>query len=77
MISLIFMGMDGYGLIRNGYLDIWISGYLDSGKNNVLVHPQSGLLCGAALLVFFFTEKTGPGALQPKTVFFLFYQQNL
>ena len=39
-----------------GYLDIWMSGYLDSGQNNVLMHPQSGLLCGAAL-PFFFSSK--------------------
>ena len=35
------------GYLEN--LDIGISGYLDSGQNSLLLHPQSGLLCGAAL----------------------------
>ena len=35
------------------HLDILIFGYLDSGQNNGLMHPQSGLLCGAALPFFF------------------------
>ena len=43
----------------SGYLDIWISGYLDSGQINLLLHPQSGLLCGAALPGAFFHRKTG------------------
>ena len=37
---------------------IWISGYLDSGKNNLLLHPHSEILCGAALPGAFFSEKT-------------------
>ena len=44
----------------SGYLDIWIFGYLDSGKNSLLLHPQSGLLCGAALPFCFPPEKTYP-----------------
>ena len=35
-------------------MDIWISGYLDSGKNNLLLHPHSEILCGAALPGAFF-----------------------
>ena len=42
------------------HLDILIFGYLDSGQNNGLMHPQSGLLCGVALPGAFFREKTGP-----------------
>ena len=57
----------------SGYLEIWISGYLDSGKNNLLLHPQSGLLCGAALPVFFSRKNTSMVFLQPKTVFLAFY----
>ena len=62
-----------------GYLDIWRCGYLDiwasgSGKNNVLMHPQSGLLCGAALPAAFFSRKnTSLVVLQPKTMFIAFY----
>ena len=41
-------------------MDIWISGYLDSGQNNLLLHPQSGPLCGAALPGLFFPEKARP-----------------
>ena len=45
---------------KSGYLDIWIFGYLDSGKNSLLLHPQSGFLCGAAVPgPFIFTEKAG------------------
>ena len=45
----------------SGYLDIWIFGYVDSGKNNLLMHPHSEILCGAAPAVFFVVqEKTGP-----------------
>ena len=43
-----------------GYLDIWISGIFDIWimlKNNLLLHPQSGLLCGAALPGAFFPRK--------------------
>ena len=28
---------------------MWISGYLDSGKNNLSLHPHSEILCGASL----------------------------
>ena len=35
-----------------------ISAYLDSGQNNLLLHPQSGLLCGAALSKALFFRKT-------------------
>ena len=55
-------------------LDIWIFGYLDSGQNNGLMHPQSGLLCGAALPGAFFLRKNRSLVfLQPKTVFLAFY----
>ena len=37
-----------------GYLDMWII------VTNLLLHPQSGLLCGAALPGVFFPEKTRP-----------------
>ena len=33
------------------------------------LHPQLGLLCGAALHGAFFPEKQVPGVLQPKMVF--------
>ena len=45
---------------KSGYLDVWISGCLDSGKNDSLLHPQSALLCGAALPEACFPEKRGP-----------------
>ena len=38
--------------LQIGYLDIWIM------VNNLLLHPQSGLLCGAALPGAFFLRKT-------------------
>ena len=38
----------------SGYLDIWIM------VTNLLLHPQSRLLCGAALPVFFFSGKICP-----------------
>ena len=41
-------------LKRSAELDFWITGYLDSCQNNGLMHPQSGLLCGAALSLFLF-----------------------
>ena len=44
----------------SGYLDIWISGYLDiwiCGLNNLLMHPHSEILCGAALPGAFFSRK--------------------
>ena len=34
-----------------------ISGYLDSGKNNLLLHPHSEILCGAALPGAFSSQK--------------------
>ena len=40
--------------IQIGYLDIWIM------VTDLLLHPQSGLLCGAALPGAFFPEKTRP-----------------
>ena len=58
----------------SGYLDIWIFGYLDSGKNGLLMHLQSGLLCGAALPgAFFYRTSTSLVFLQPKPVFLAFY----
>ena len=49
-------------------------GYLDSGQNDVFMHPQSGLLCGAALPGAFSPRKNRSLVLlQPKTVFLAFY----
>ena len=41
----------------SGYLDSWISGYLDFGKSNLLLHLRSQVLCGAALPGAFFLEE--------------------
>ena len=62
-----------------GYLHIWISGYLDIWiLGNWLLHPQSGLLCGAALPGVFSPEKNmSLVLLQPKIVFLEFYLNNL
>ena len=58
--------------LQIGYLDIWIM------VTNLLLHPQSGLLCGAALPGFFFSRKnTSLVFLQPKNVFLVFYLNNL
>ena len=54
---------------KSGCLDIWMFGYVDSGKNNLLLHPHSEILCGAALPGTFYQEKTRADSLQPKTVF--------
>ena len=54
------MDLDGF---RFGFEWIWMD-----------LHPQLGLLCGAALPgEFFFRKKQVPGVLQPKTVFLAFY----
>ena len=54
--------------LQIGYLDIWIM------VNNLLLHPQFSLLCGAALPGAFFSRKnTSLVSLQPKTVFLAFY----
>ena len=59
---------------KSGYLDIWIFEYLDPDKNDLLLHPQSGLLCGAALPGAFFSRKnTSLVFLQAKTMFLAFY----
>ena len=46
---------------------------------NLLLHPHSEILCGAALPGAFLSsqKKQVRGVLQPKTVFLAFYQQNL
>ena len=49
-----------------GYLDI---GYLDSGQNNLLLHPHSEILCGAALPAFV-AEKHVPGVCNLRQCFF-------
>ena len=54
-----------------GHLDSWISGYLDIWilvTSNLLLHPHSEILCGAALPYVFFKNKHVPGVLQPKAV---------
>ena len=58
-----FQGRGSFGYLdiwNVGYLDTWISGYLDYGKNNLLLHPQSEILCGAALPDVFFLIRTCP-----------------
>ena len=59
--------------------DVWISGYLAAGKINLLLHPHSEILCGAALpgALFLFFKKNVPGVWQPKTVFLQFYLNNV
>ena len=53
--------------LQIGYLDIWIM------VTNLLLHPQFGLLCGAALPGAFFPRKnTSLVFLQAKAVFLAF-----
>ena len=59
-----------------GYLDTWISGYLDSGKDNVLLHPHSEV-CVAALSGSFFPETQAPCVWQPEVVFLQFYRNDV
>ena len=69
-----------YGIwcMVSGYLDIWVSGYLDSGTNNLLLHPHSEILCGAALPNAFYPGKNTFLVFLPRTIVFLeFYLSNL
>ena len=50
-------------------MDIWTSGYLNSGKNSLLLHPHSEVLCGAALPGLLLFRKHRLWIFRPKTVF--------